>query len=828
MLIADRFLGGDLGLMANIVYDKVLTQGDFVRNTGWRTLRDWDFSAEKTVPSVNPRANAVSAPAGCAALTGADRTACDRQWFDYSPSVPRYGLWTRDHKRMSGEFTAQYKFSNEFNAFASFQRNKQDQMLNDRNYGTDFPDVNRLAGAGNLPTYNPNGSVLAAGTCVPVSTTSTPAGMVVANHHVTEYNVGNCIGVAGQGGYNAFSTSARDFNLRVDSYYRSGGFNWRSGAWDAEGLIAKTNSRYANDTNSIVLTQNVPGLRVTLDAMGLPHFTFPAAWDPNKASSYTRAEMQYRPTESDSLENQVKLDLRYRTSIPFISKLWMGVQGRETRMTQYNGGGYIINQGANLASAADDLDVQTANVNQIFNWDPLSTVGTLRAPVVQSFVNSNFSESWISSAQMQGIVEKIRSTSPDFLKGSGVSGFPANWMAPNYQAAVPLFDTSKFNHDLVRQAPGRDGKIYPQIPAFDTEERIRSAYLRADFQQELFGLEIDGNFGVRYTGTRTKSTGLQLNRRRVERTPGSATFDDRILSNAIVTRENKYHDYLPSFNAATWLMPDELVVRVGYGKVMSRPAIDRLSPAINCLEGSGRSQFGGDGTDDCSAGNPNLKPYRAANKDLSVEWYPNKDSQLSLAYFRKDIQTSIMPNVVVRADVFGDGKLWDVTTTINYEGAQTNGVELAGRTAFTFLPGVLSGFGIDANYTRMSSKYAAGAEILNTLDGSVLTFPGMSKNSYNIGLWYDKDKINARLAYNFRDPFYTGGNDVNTGNPVFSEETAYLDAKFQYRFNDQITFSIEGKNLTDERTLLTAGSTLRPNELAWNGRRYYASLSYKF
>jgi iron complex outermembrane receptor protein len=828
LLVADRFLNGNLGLMANVVYDNVLTQGDFVRNTGWRFLRDWDFSPEKTVTSTNTTAAGVATPAGCAALTGADKTACERQWYDYTPSVPRYGIWTRDHKRMSGEFTAQYKFNNDFNAFASFQRNKQDQMLNDRNWGTDFPDVNRLANAATLPTYNANGTVATAGTCAPVSTASTPAGMVVANHHVTEYTVGSCTAVAGQGGYNSFNSTARDFNLRVDSYYRSGGFNWRSGAWDAEALVAKTNSAYANDTNAISLTQNAPGLKVSLDAQGLPHFTFPSAWDPNNAASYTRAEMQFRPTESESREDQLKLDLRYRTSIPFITKVWMGGQGRNSRMFQYNGGGYLISNGSNLSSTADDLDVQSANVTHIINWDPLNTGAGTRPPVNQSFINGNNSETWVSSSQMQQLVNAVRTTSPAFLSGADIAGFPGSWMAPNYQAAVPLFDTSKFNHDLVRYAMGRDGDLYPQVPGYDTEERIRSAYLRFDFEQELFGFNIDGNFGLRYTGTETKSAGLQQYRRRVERSAGSSTFDDRILGNAIGSAQRKYHDYLPSVNAATWLVPDTMVVRLGYGKVMSRPAIDLIAPSINCLEGSGRPQFGGDGTDDCTAGNPDLKPYRAANKDLSVEWYPNRDSQLSLAYFQKDIQTSIMPKVVVRSDVFGDGKMWDVTTTVNYQGAVTKGVELAGRTAFTFLPGLLSGFGVDANYTRMNFKYAPGAAVINTLDGSELSFAGLSKNSYNVAIWYDKDKINARLAYNYRDPYYTGSTDVNTGNPVFSESTGYLDGKIQYRISESMTVAFEAKNLTDERTLMTAGSLLRPNELAWNGRRYYVSLGLKY
>jgi TonB-dependent receptor len=177
-------------------------------------------------------------------------------------------------------------------------------------------------------------------------------------------------------------------------------------------------------------------------------------------------------------------------------------------------------------------------------------------------------------------------------------------------------------------------------------------------------------------------------------------------------------------------------------------------------------------------------------------------------------------------DLFKNGELFDVTQAVNGEGATTKGVEIAGRTALTFLPGWLSGFGVDANYTRMDYKYAAGTERLNVLDNTVLPYPGMSKNAYNLSLWYDKGPINARLAYSYRDRFFTGGNDVS-GNPVFEAATGYLDAKIQYRYNDNITFALEGKNLTDEVKRLDAGDSFRLNELAWAGRRYYFTVSMK-
>ena len=126
----------------------------------------------------------------------------------------------------------------------------------------------------------------------------------------------------------------------------------------------------------------------------------------------------------------------------------------------------------------------------------------------------------------------------------------------------------------------------------------------------------------------------------------------------------------------------------------------------------------------------------------------------------------------------------------------------------------------------MTYKYAAGTERLNILDGTVLPYAGLSKNSYNVALWYDLGKVNARLAYNYRDRLYTGSNDVS-GNPNFQEKTGFLDAKFQYRYNDNITFSIEGKNLTDQAQTTDAGDTFRVNELAWSGRRYFVSVSIK-
>lgn len=829
LLYADKFLDGRLGVMANLVYDKVHTRNDYSRNTSWSFFRDWDFSPEKTLTSVNDTAAAVTTYAGCTALTNAnDRTACQRQWFDYSPRISRYGIWERDHKRSSAELTAQYKFSDNFDAYVSYQVNTQKQRLNDLNFGTSFDNLNRLSSSGNAPTYNANG-VPSGGSCTAINANTTPAGMVVEDHHVTRYVVGDCINAANQGGHNAFGTSARDFALNIESKYATAGFNFKQDAWKVTGLLVDSKSDYVAETNSVNLTQHAPGLIVELGADRLPRFTFPTAWDPENNASYVQAQLQYRPSSTANTERQGKIDVEYAINKPFMSRLMFGAQAREASSKQYNGGGYLASGGSNLASTADDINVISANVNQTVVWDPLYTGTAQRPNDTQSFINSSHTTRYVNAAAMQQLVATVRTRTPGTFFGGygGVSGVPSNWMAPSYAAAAPLFDTSKFNFGNVYEALGSDGNLYPQIPAFDIKEKIQAGYVRLDWDAEEWGLPIYGNVGVRFARTNVQSTGMLTDRVREENSPGSANFTDRIRSNSIVSVDNTYSDTLPSFNGTYAALNGRLLARVGWAKVMARPALNLLAPNVNCIENSGNVQFGGDGIDDCTGGNPDLKPYRATKEDFSLEYYPSRDTQVSLALFRTKIDTYVRTGIRrPGVDFFGDGRLFDVTQAVNGQGAQTEGLELAARTAFTFLPGWLSGFGADVNWTRMDFSYAPGNELINPLDDSVLPYPGLSKNAYNVGLWYDQGLVNARIAYHWRDRYYTGGNDVS-GNPNFRDKTAYLDAKIQFRFTKQFTLSLEGKNLTDQAEYVYSGDLSRPNELAWSGRRYYATVSYK-
>ena len=71
--------------------------------------------------------------------------------------------------------------------------------------------------------------------------------------------------------------------------------------------------------------------------------------------------------------------------------------------------------------------------------------------------------------------------------------------------------------------------------------------------------------------------------------------------------------------------------------------------------------------------------------------------------------------------------------------------------------------------------------------------------------------------------------DDVSGNPNFSEKTGYLDAKLQYRYSENITISLEGKNLTD-RPFVTFQNNDPRQVIDYQryGREYYLGMSYKF
>ena len=68
-------------------------------------------------------------------------------------------------------------------------------------------------------------------------------------------------------------------------------------------------------------------------------------------------------------------------------------------------------------------------------------------------------------------------------------------------------------------------------------------------------------------------------------------------------------------------------------------------------------------------------------------------------------------------------------------------------------------------------------------------------DSANAVLFYDKHGIQARLAYNWRDKFLSGGG----ANPTYVEAYGQLDGSASYEFRKGMTVFVEGINLTGSK-----------------------------
>ena len=102
---------------------------------------------------------------------------------------------------------------------------------------------------------------------------------------------------------------------------------------------------------------------------------------------------------------------------------------------------------------------------------------------------------------------------------------------------------------------------------------------------------------------------------------------------------------------------------------------------------------------------------------------------------------------------------------------------------------------------------------------------------------YEKGKLSARLAYNWRSKYLVTVVDCCVYLPVWQKASGFLDASMRYRLNDAIELSLEGSNLLNTKTVLMQQVTdvdspegkviLTPNGWFQNDRRFIVGVRWK-
>ncbi len=331
-------------------------------------------------------------------------------------------------------------------------------------------------------------------------------------------------------------------------------------------------------------------------------------------------------------------------------------------------------------------------------------------------------------------------------------------------------------------------------------ERNLAAYVQA--RVDIGKLEITG--GARLDRLSVESRNLIFPFLIDENGVTDQDFIDR--NSSLVNQESTKTELLPRL-AMTYRFTDDLILRAGYFKSVSRPRIDQLSDvqriSINLQPIGGVT--GVQPTLAVSQGNPDLDPTQTHSYDVSLEYYFDDVGQFKMSVFYKDIENLLESNFVSGSDSLSgvilpddpriaanlDNFFVSVTKPVNSPfDATVWGAETAVEKQFTFLPGLWSGFGAYLNYTYTESSKTQSATFLNPTTFEFeevfvpdVRFSGDPKHSGTVAVTYNAFGIDSAMAFTVQDRRLAQFRNNNLS--VFDERDESLDFRAEYRFEKE-------------------------------------------
>lgn len=381
--------------------------------------------------------------------------------------------------------------------------------------------------------------------------------------------------------------------------------------------------------------------------------------------------------------------------------------------------------------------------------------------------------------------------------------------APSQSLAGFLSDeeSRNFDYDLGNRISPDLADAYFDATKAASERRLPQS-LTADYTAEE---KILGMFGMaKYVqdGT-TLIWGL-----RVETTNFTSQAPTVSRTGAVTTASGKtgYVDFFPNVTLRQAFTPN-LILRAALSRAINRPNFPQIAPRIlETTEGNTvRVEFG----------NPGLNPTLANNADAGLEYYIRPLGLIAVNGFYKDLSD-------YRYTVNSTGTYQNLpailSRPVNARRGELYGVEVNWQQQLAFLPGVLGGFGVFANYT-----YTRGHA---TFDGayagrSRFALPGQSKHMWNASVFYERGPVNLRVAYTKRSDYL---DEINADNPaldLYWEGRGQLDVTGSVQLMKGINLFAEGKNLTNSAGVRYFGERYRTYEYEKFGYTLFGGVRVK-
>ncbi|MBZ2603503.1 TonB-dependent receptor [Xanthomonas perforans] len=419
-------------------------------------------------------------------------------------------------------------------------------------------------------------------------------------------------------------------------------------------------------------------------------------------------------------------------------------------------------------------------------------------------------------AQGEATVAADLQYAPVNLGFAGLGSLPA-WNVPATVARYMLFNPSDDASFLVSKA-------------WTVEEKITTAWLRANIDTEWGEVGVRGNIGVQLQSADQSS---QANYWDASQPAGSEVrpIDDG----------KTYRDWLPSLNLA-FQFPYEQTLRFAMAKQVARPRVDQLRASL---------EFGVDtstGRPGASGGNPMLDPWRANALDISYEKYFADRAYVAAAFFYKDLKSYIYTqsrdnydfSALVAGYVPPPGSAPVLTTgtfsaPFNGKGGTLRGVELTASLPLELIFAPLEGFGIQASATFNDSDVKIrDPESASSVGDGEISLPGLSKRVYNLTAYYEHKGFEARVSQRRRSDFIGEIGNFN-GNRTLRYVVGenITDAQISYNFSEAsslsgLTLLLQASNLSNSPYRTYAETKDRPLEYIEWGRTFVLGVNYKF
>ena len=288
-----------------------------------------------------------------------------------------------------------------------------------------------------------------------------------------------------------------------------------------------------------------------------------------------------------------------------------------------------------------------------------------------------------------------------------------------------------------------------------------------------------------------------------------------------VTNSPSYVDLLPSFSLR-YALDSSSGLRLVYGRGLSRPDAYQLVPYAVEDDSVNPATW--------ALGNPNLKPEHANNYDLLYERYLNPTGIFQAGLFYKQISDTLITTTETATSGQYAGS--PVTLWQNVGGAHIEGFEVAYQQRLSFLPGVLRGFGMMANFSATGSRVT---NIPGRTDSPALQ--RQAPMTWNISPTYDRGRLSVRFGWSYNGDHiyqyeYQTAADPNKLGPNGPAGDTYtlphlqLDAQASFRLAGGFSAVVYGLNLTNEVFGYYTGSTQFVNQREWYKPTYAMGLRY--